>query len=73
MFNLVCEAPHSRSKAGHDNRGINRRSSIGQIVGLNVALIICVCQEVNVIGAIAGGVARVWRITQGITIIGLLP
>ena len=29
MFNLVCEAPHSRSKAGHDNRGINSRSSIG--------------------------------------------
>ncbi len=62
MFNLVLKALHSRPEARHDDRVIDRRSTVAKVVGLDVALIISGCQEVNVVGAIAGGRARVWRI-----------
>lgn len=69
---LLSKTLHDISKGGRYQGRIDRSATISEIVGLNVASIICCGKEVHVIGAVGGSTAWICRISQRIRRIWLL-
>lgn len=72
IFDLLLKALHGGPERRGNERRVDDSSSIGQIVSLDVALVVGCCQEVNPVWSVGGGSSWERGIAQRIVGVGLL-